>query len=227
MPIPTVAVVIGREPNERYSIHRGYIDAIHAAGGRAVLIPAVSGGDVDSVLDVIEGAQATVLTGGDDVAPARYGESAHPKVAQIDTDRDGLELAAVEAAWNAGRRVLGICRGIQLLAVAFGGALEQDLPSAGFTGHWDEEHQYEPVHPVEVEPGSTASQVLAGARVVNSIHHQAVARPGPFLRATAWSADGVIEAVEAEGLLGLQWHPERLLTHDRRHLAPFRWVLAS
>jgi putative glutamine amidotransferase len=83
------------------------------------------------------------------------------------------------------------------------------------------------VHAVQADSGTLASRALAGAVEVNSIHHQAVGDPGPELVATAWSADGVIEAVEGAGALGLQWHPERLLDFDRRHLAPFRWLVSA
>jgi putative glutamine amidotransferase len=80
---------------------------------------------------------------------------------------------------------------------------------------------------VTADPSTLACAALAGAEQVNSIHHQAVRDPGPHLRATAWSDDGTIEAIEADGLLGVQWHPERLITHDARHLAPFRWLVAA
>jgi putative glutamine amidotransferase len=107
-----------------------------------------------------------------------------------------------------------------------GGTLIHDLPEKGIDGHWDEQRQYEPVHAVQAEPGSDAALVLDGVERVNSIHHQAVADPGQTLRATAWSDDGVIEAVEAPGLLGLQWHPERMSARDPRHLAAFRWLVS-
>ncbi len=123
--------------------------------------------------------------------------------------------------------MLGICRGIQVLAVAHGGTLHQDLAADGFTGHhWDEERQHEPVHVVEVVAGTATADALGGARVVNSIHHQAVKQCGS-LTATAWSDDGVIEAVEGERVLGLQWHPERLCDREPCHLAPFEWLVGA
>jgi putative glutamine amidotransferase len=123
-----------------------------------------------------------------------------------------------------GRRVLGICRGMQIMAVASGGTLHQHLPTAGFEHHWEESRQYEPVHEVIADAGSKAAFALGGTVKVNSIHHQAVRKAGEGLHATAWSDDGVIEAVEGDELLGVQWHPERLLDSDGRHLAPFRWL---
>jgi putative glutamine amidotransferase len=113
------------------------------------------------------------------------------------------------------------------MTVALRGTLHQDLAAAGYRGHWDEARQHEPVHAVYSDDGTAARSALAGATEVNSIHHQAVRDPGPQLRATAWSADGVIEAVEGIGVLGVQWHPERLADHDARHLAPFIWLLEN
>ena len=136
-----------------------------------------------------------------------------------------LEIDAFHAARALGRRVLGICRGIQIMAVASGGSLHQHLPTAGFDHHWEEHRQYEPVHEVVADPRTLAAGALDGSVKVNSIHHQAVRDAGRDLRATAWSDDGVIEAVEGDAVLGLQWHPERLLDADRRHLAPFRWLV--
>jgi putative glutamine amidotransferase len=113
------------------------------------------------------------------------------------------------------------------VAVAFGGSLHQDLTRAGFRGHWAIEQEHEPAHGIEVDSGSAALVALGGATMVNSIHHQGVRDPGPDLIATAWSPDGVIEAVEAPGVLGVQWHPERLWPTDKRHIAPFLWLVAA
>ncbi len=225
MPIPTIAIFAGRFPEDRYSANRGYIDAVYALGGLPVIVPAGSGAKPDQVVDLLGSVRGVVLTGGGDVAPAQYGGDDHPKIMEVDPDRDAVEILVAQTAVERGLPVLGICRGIQVLAVALGGSLVADLPSAGFEGHWQEEKQYEPVHAIEVEAGSVAGLALGGATIVNSIHHQAVAVPGPVLHPTAWSPDGVIEAIEADGVLGVQWHPERLLGTDERHLAPFRWLV--
>jgi putative glutamine amidotransferase len=143
----------------------------------------------------------------------------------VDAPRDRVEIAAVQRAHDADVRILGICRGAQVVGVAFGGTLHQDLVGGGFPHHhWDEERQYEPVHAIKVEAGSLAERALAGATHVNSIHHQAVADPGS-LRATAWSEDGVVEAIEGDSVLGIQWHPERLLAHDAANIAAFEWLV--
>lgn len=220
-----IAVVIGREPVARYSVFHGYVDAVWAAGAMPLLVPTAPLADENACAALLHDVDGLLVTGGGDVGPALYGGPDSAVVAEIDPDRDRIEAALVRAAVDEGRRVLGICRGIQLVAAALGGTLVQDLPQAGYEGHWEEERQFEPVHAIKVEPGSLAERAAAGAPEVNSIHHQAVADPGPFLRASAWSPDGVIEAVEADGVLGVQWHPERLLDYDARHLAPFKWLV--
>jgi putative glutamine amidotransferase len=225
---PIVAVIIGREPAHRYSVHRGYVDAVAGAGGIPLILAAVAvEGAHDRVIGIVEQADALLLTGGGDVDPARYNVAAAPEVYDVDPVRDSLEIDAFHAARSRGRRVLGICRGMQVMAVASGGSLHQHLPSAGFDHHWEESRQYEPVHEVLADAGTAAERALAGTAKVNSIHHQAVREPGSGMRATAWSDDGVIEAIEGDDVLGIQWHPERLLDLDGRHLAPFRWLMEA
>jgi len=223
-----VAVLVGHEPERRYSVHRGYVDALWAAGATPILLaPPADTSAVDRYVEAALGCDAVCVTGGGDVDPAFYGAVAEDGLMSVDPPRDAAEVAAVRAAAEAGRPVLGICRGIQLVAVAFGGSLHQDLTRAGFSGHWAIEQEYEPAHAIEVESGSAALVALGGANTVNSIHHQAVRDPGPGLVATAWSPDGVIEAVEGPGVLGVQWHPERLWPTDERHIAPFVWLVAA
>jgi putative glutamine amidotransferase len=223
--MPVVALLAGRSPEERYSVHRGYVDAISRVGALPVILPAGVGMDPVVTAEWVLGCDGVVITGGGDVAPELYGHDRIDALMSVDVDRDRVELEAVRTAIEAGRRVLGICRGAQVLAVATGGSLISDLPSAGYDGHWMEAEEYQPVHSVKAEPGSVCETVLGQVGSVNSIHHQAIADPGPVLVATAWSSDGVIEAVEGVGALGIQWHPERLAGNDDRHLAPFRWLV--
>jgi len=224
----SVAVLVGREPPHRYSIHRGYLDSLWQSGARPVMFaPPPDRSCLVAFVEAVLACDAVCLTGGGDVDPRCYGAEPEPLTTGVDPLRDEAEMEVVKAATGDGRPILGICRGIQMLAVAMGGTLHQDLPSAGFADHSDEARGGEPVHGVSATPGSLAEAVLVGATAVNSIHHQAVGDPGPHLRVTAWSADGVIEAVEAPGVLGLQWHPERLVGSDARRLAPFQWLTGT
>jgi len=226
---PLVAVLCGRTPAERYSTHRGYVSSVVSVGGVPLLVPCGPDTDPRTVELAVERCDAVVATGGGDLDPDLYSGTVESPadLMDVDPDRDLGEIAAVQYALAQRKRVLGVCRGAQLLAVMGGGTLVPDLVEKGITGHWEEERQYEPVHAVRAEPGSLAAAVLGTLERVNSIHHQAVADPGQTLRATAWSGDGVIEAVEAPGLLGVQWHPERLSSLDARHLAPFSWVVSQ
>jgi len=226
LPTRVVAVLVGRDPPHRFSVHRGYIDAFWEVGAKPVILaPPPDRSYIGAFVETALACDAVCLTGGGDVDPRLYGAEPEPLTSDVDPLRDEAELAVIRAAADGGRPMLGICRGIQVLAVALGGTLYQDLPAAGFTGHWEEVREGEPVHAVTTAAASVAEAVLAGAAAVNSIHHQAVRDPGPDLRATAWGPDGVIEAVEAPGVLGLQWHPERLAGTDARHLAPFEWLV--
>ncbi len=222
-----VAVLLGRSPAKRYSVHRGYVDGLVAVGAFPVLVPAGPGVDPAMATEVVRATDMALMTGGDDVDPILYGPTRGIGESDIDPDRDAVEVEVVRAAHRSGQPILGICRGIQLIAVALGGRLVADLPAAGHPGHWDHENEELPVHGVSAQAGSIALEVLGGADKVNSIHHQAVADPGPHLRASAWSDDGVIEAVEAPGILGVQWHPERLIAGDPRHLAAFKWLVSQ
>ncbi|MEU5959983.1 gamma-glutamyl-gamma-aminobutyrate hydrolase family protein [Micromonospora parva] len=185
-------------------VPEAYTRAVTAAGGRAVVLPP---DDVDA--DVVGVLDGLLLAGGADVGPGRYGQPTDPRT-EDRPDRDAGELTVLAAALAAGLPVLGVCRGMQLLAVAYGGALHQHLPDV--VGH--EAHRPAPgvygAHPVRFAPGSLAASVLAGVDQVNSYHHQAVADPGR-LTVTGWAGDGVVEAVEDPErpfVLGVQWHPE-------------------
>jgi putative glutamine amidotransferase len=163
--------------------------------------------DVDA--DVLRTLDALVLAGGADLDPARYGVPADPRTESQPT-RDAGELTLLTAALAADLPVLGVCRGMQLLAVAHGGRLHQHLPD--IVGH--DRHRPAPgrygAHDVRFAPGSLASSVMGTTGRVNTYHHQGVADPGR-LTASGWADDGVIEAVEdpeRRFVLGVQWHPE-------------------
>jgi len=183
-----------------------YVHAVHESGGRAVLITP----DAPDP-DVLDGLDGIMFTGGSDVDPALYGAPVHATT-RVKPVRDHAELMLMRAAIAAGLPVLGVCRGMQLMAVANGGRLHQHLPDV--LGH----HNHRPVsgpkfgqHPVRLMPGSRAQAILGDELTVNSFHHQGVADPGR-LRATGWCpADNLIEVVEDPDVpyaIGVQWHPE-------------------
>lgn len=194
-----------------------------AAGGDPVELNPVTPRTARAVLDAGGSLDGLLLTGGPDVEPWRYGQQPEPgSVLGADPGRDALDLDLLERAAKERWPVLGICYGCQILAVAEGGSLLQDLPRAGFGSHRPELPRDVPAHPVRVS--QDARWLRAGATLmVNSRHHQSVAQPGR-LRVVARAPDGVVEALErAEGdrlVIGVQWHPEDLRTPE--HLALFR-----
>jgi putative glutamine amidotransferase len=189
-----------------------YVDRVAAAGGRPVVLPGTAAVDLLDVVDCL------VLTGGGDVDPALYGGSSRVAI-DVDRARDEDEIAVIRAAQRAGVPLLGVCRGLQLLVVAYGGTLTGDLgmshvlPGVG--------------HSVTTQPGSLTERVLGERPQVSSLHHQAVADTGPSWRATAWADDGVIEAAEWAGpepwpAMAVQWHPE---LDGESGTALFEWLV--
>jgi len=186
------------------------------------------GGDVQLVDasmapgEVIEGIDGLLLTGGEDVAPARYGEAPHPSVVDVDPARDEFEIALVSEARRRNLPIFAICRGIQVLNVACGGTLVQDIPSevAGALEHrWTvpPHKPYDLAHEVWVDKDTLLARLMrerlsdTDACEANSRHHQAVKKLADRFRVSATAPDGVIEAIEdpsARFCLGVQWHPE-------------------
>ena len=196
---------------ERVALNIAYVRALTRAGLVPLLVPPVL--DPDAACAALDRVQGLVLTGGEDVEPSRYGAAPHPKLGETDAARDAVELALIAGAERRRLPVLAICRGIQILNVALGGTLYQDLASergGGAIDHADTAAR----HALRVEPESLLHHTLGtlGASV-NSRHHQAIRELAPALRATAWAEDGVIEGVERAGgaalwTLAVQWHPE-------------------
>lgn len=198
----------------RLHVPEPYVRRVEEAGGLCLLLPVTDPARAAAYLDLLDG---VLLIGGDDVDPSLYGAPPHPELGPVDRERDLFEIALVRAAVENAMPTLGICRGVQLMNVALGGTLHQDLPSTvadalAHSGRYDE------AHPVAVVPGTHLARILGARSVdVNSHHHQAVERSAPGFVATAHASDGVIEASELPDqpfFLGVQWHPERLPASD-------------
>lgn len=179
-----------------------------------VLFPPLDPAHAERALDAVDG---LVLSGGEDVSPALYGASRHPALGEVNDERDRWELALTTAARDRRLPLFAICRGIQVLNVALGGTLIQDIPSEcpAALSHAPRGPRDARVHDVSIDADSRiAGAVHAATIAVNSIHHQAIARIAPGLRATAWSPDGIVEGAEWEGddwwAVGVQWHPEEM-----------------
>lgn len=177
---------------------------------------------------LVERLDGLLLSGGGDVDPDLFGELPHWDLGAVSPERDAFEIKLVLAMLEADKPVLGICRGIQLLNVALGGTLYQDLKSqyANSLQHQQQAPRCCPTHPVRMDAGSKLAYLSGSVQLrVNSLHHQAVRSVAPGLLAVAWAPDGVVEAVEETGgkyLLAVQWHPEVLWEEDGAAAALFR-----
>lgn len=227
---PVVGVTTGRlQLGDRISdgTQRDYSAAVTQAGGLPLLVPSVPEVPAEEVAGHLD---ALLLTGGGDVDPARYGEPARPETSGVDPDRDQVELALLDACRDRALPVLGICRGCQLLNVAFGGSLVQELATVSERPHLVLGSRHTISHELQLEPDSGLRRVAGTDRLgVNSIHHQGIDRLGQALRAVARAEDGLVEGIEdADGsVLGVQWHPENLLDDAPSHLGLFRWLVQA
>jgi putative glutamine amidotransferase len=204
-----------------------YLGALHRAGVRPVLLPSPDSGPPAELLGPYAG---LVLVGGGDIEPSHYGETRHPAVYGTEPERDDLELGLVRAAVAATLPLFAVCRGLQVLNVAFGGSLIQHLPDRpGTMSHgMPPADDAQAAHDVSVVEGSRLAAAVGSLSVGRclSVHHQAVDRIAPGMIATAHSADGVVEALEtpadrAGWVLAVQWHPERSAATDPTQQALF------
>ena len=187
----------------------GYYKQIVHAGGTPIIIPPLT--DEATILETLERVDALLLSGGADINPLFMGEEPQPRLGGICAERDLPELLITRLAFNRQLPILGICRGIQTLAVALGGKVAQDLGDS-LLKHSQDADRSEPTHSVAIAEGSSLRTIFDSDRLfVNSFHHQAVTAPGPRLKVTATAPDGIIEAVEStehKPVIGVQWHPE-------------------
>lgn len=202
---------------------RGYYQSVVAAGGVPVVIPPVA--DKHVIVNTLEHIDALILSGGGDINPLWAGEEPSPKLHGINQERDLPELLIARLAYNRQIPMLGICRGIQTLATAFGGKVAQDISDVATIKHSQDADRSEPTHSVIIDEDSSLFDIYKSTKVmVNSFHHQAVAEAGDKFRVIAKSPDGIIEAMESsefKSILGVQWHPECL----EEGLPLFQWLV--
>ncbi len=214
-------------------MYPGYPEGIIAAGGIPVILSILNRDeDIEAIADRLDG---FVFSGGQDVDPQHYGEALLKYSNEIYPPRDRLELRLLRAVMDRNKPIFGVCRGLQLFNVALGGTLYQDinkqfnreLPIQHF-----QQNNYEfPVHEVMVNKKSRLYEIIGMEMIrVNSMHHQAIARLAPQLTAVAFSRDGLVEAVEIDGLafgLAVQWHPEFLWRDDKNTLRVLQAFVAA
>jgi putative glutamine amidotransferase len=205
---------------ERTGLNSAYLRSVSAAGGVPVVLSPLIGASLAA--RALDGMDGLVLTGGEDVDPAWYNSDRSPLLNPPSRERDLFELALFAAARQRELPILGICRGIQLINVAMGGTLYQDLPSErpGPVDHNRPGTRTDRSHTARLTAGSLAARALGATSLqVNSFHHQGIRDLAPGLVATGWSEDDLIEAVEgAEGepwMLAVQWHPEEMYADAR------------
>jgi putative glutamine amidotransferase len=220
-------------PIEMYGLMTSYVDAIRAAGGVPLLIPlGASDEDLQAIFERLDG---VLLPGGGDIAPERYNGRPDVTMWGIDPQRDQTEITLVRLAVRQEKPFMAICRGIQVMNVALGGTLVEDIPSQIET---DLEHDTPSSlprtllrHTVAIQADSLLARHLGKIESpVNSLHHQSVRDLAPELRITAEAPDGVVEAAEVPGhpfALGVQWHPENLIHDDPAMLALFKGFVAA
>jgi putative glutamine amidotransferase len=227
----STSITVGAHPERAY-VNSAYLHAVQQAGGVPVpLPPQLSAASLQQLGAELHG---LLLTGGGDVDPALFGQAPHATLYEVAPARDTLETSALNLALGRGVPVLAVCRGIQVLNVALGGTLYQDVVTEPGTQipHSQKEPRDQPTHKVKVTPGSRLAEILDTDELeVNSMHHQAIHRLGRGLTAVAWGPDQLVEGAEiddpARFVLGVQWHPEELVGHSEPARRLFSALVAA
>jgi len=195
-----------------------YLQCLRKVGAVPALAAAFSEADAQAYAEAFD---ALILTGGADVAPARYNQVQHPSVILNTPERDFSDEWLFHAFRASGKRILGVCRGCQVANVCLGGTLHQHLPDSFDPVLWHARNLLGR-HKANIAPGSLLAELLgAGETAVNTSHHQAIDQPGAGLTITAYAPDGVVEAAEAPNILLVQWHPEWM---SDEMMPIFEWI---
>ncbi|EUJ24278.1 glutamine amidotransferase [Listeria grandensis FSL F6-0971] len=200
----------------RATVNDTYVKAIAKAGGAPIILPVTQGSYAKEIVARIDG---LVLTGGDDISPFLYGEEPLAELSATLPERDIYEIELLKETLAQNKPVLAICRGVQLMNVAFGGTLYQDISYAqGIERqHLQRTDPVFPIHSITTKAASELRAIFGEKAMVNSLHHQVIRDIADEFHATAWASDGVIEGLEREGnlfVVGVQWHPEIMVKQD-------------
>ena len=216
-----------------FNLNESYVRAVQTAGGLPIIIsPVLKENELRELFRRLDG---LLLSGGGDIDPAIFGQAQHPATRSVSQERDRTELALARWALAEEKPMLAICRGIQVMNVAAGGTLIQDIPmqipDAMVHSFSDDTPRDHIAHTVDVKAGSRLAHILGRAAVAtNSWHHQSCQAPGQGIVYTAWAPDGVVEGAEAPGhrfALGVQWHPEEMFHERTDMLALFRALVEA
>ena len=233
MKIPKIAIAGGLTKDFRVEFAGGYYtkvnnnypNAIFNAGGIPIILPLIN--DINIIQEQLSCCDGLLLPGGIDVNPLSYEELPKPLLGNTNSLVDWYHISLVKKAFEMDIPILGICRGCQVINVAFGGTLYQDISYATETQilHKQDSHLSERCHPIFIEKNSFIYDIFGSNYLVNSAHHQSVKRIAPNFKTTAVSPDGIIEAIELVDekiVIGIQWHPEMMASNDEITLKLFR-----
>lgn len=201
----------------RAYVNNDYVESLQKAGAIPVMLPVIS--NLDDVADQLEGLDGVLLSGGYDVDPALYGESILPQCGYVMREVDDFYLAVVKAAVEKKLPLFGICKGVQIINIAFGGTLYQDQPSqiGSCLKHTQAAPRYQGTHEIALEKGSFLAGALGETMRVNSFHHQSVKDVAKGFKVTAKAPDGIVEGIEREEgsfVCAVQFHPEMMAKFD-------------
>lgn len=224
---PVIGISASQSGQGGSNVPGAYVNAVIKAGGIPVIIPLTDDGSV--LRNILVDLDGVIMIGGDDVDPSFYKESPIKQLGEVDSIRDVYDLMLIKMVSDRNIPLLGICRGEQLINVAFGGLLYQDIPTQHPSDiqHKQTEPREKPTHKISVVEGSQLSKIIgAGDFSVNSFHHQAIKQIAPGFKAVAWAPDSIVEGIEAtpvRNILAVQWHPEALVANgDTTMLKIFR-----
>jgi len=211
---PIIGITTDFEGNGKNILKNTYVQAVIRAGGLPMIVPVGLEEDVDQLVEMLDG---LLLSGGNDINPMLFNEEPHAHLGEVSPSRDSSELELARRMLKTGKPILGICRGLQILNVAVGGTLYQDIHKQNegpILQHVQKAPDTHSSHYVQVEKGSLLESIAESERIqVNSNHHQSPKDVPSIFKVTGVASDGIVEAIESNSeqfVLGLQWHPEEL-----------------